>query len=373
MALEKPTVLYVDDVPLNLKLFEATFRNDYNLILTEYPKEVLQILKEKEVQVLVSDQRMPEMTGTELLELVAEEFPDIRRYLLTAFTDTETVIEAVNKGRIHGYIKKPMNPDEIRQSISGSLELYNLRKKNREMMEELEKVNRELLNMDGLKTEIIHSISNEISSPLNRIMGTLHLLKNKIEGDELTEVVNILDNSVFKLEQFSLLARQISVLKSPGFSLKRNKVSIKQVIQFSSIETSDELKEQEISLKRDSLTAEFNVDGDSALLVSCLVSMIRFAKEHTNMKGEILVNSLKADGSLICYVEDQGANYKDSQFEILSSHFSPGESALNLKMGIGLALSQMIMEVHSGNVLFEKTDNSSGRLKMVFPVDEVQS
>ncbi len=117
MAPEKPTVLYVDDVPMNLKLFEATFRNDFDLILTEYPKEVLNILKEKEVQVLVSDQRMPEMTGTELLSIVAEEYPNIRRYLLTAFTDTETVIEAVNRGRIHGYIKKPIQADEIRQSL----------------------------------------------------------------------------------------------------------------------------------------------------------------------------------------------------------------------------------------------------------------
>ncbi len=181
----------------------------------------------------------------------AEKYPDIRRYLLTAFTDTETVIEAVNKGRVHGYIKKPMNADEIRQSINSSLEVYHLRKKNQQILKELEEVNAELLNMDGLKSEIINSISNEISNPLNRIMGTLHLLKTKIEGDELTEVVNILDQSVFKLEQFSMLARQISLLKSPGFKLqKQTRFPLKQVIQFGAIETSEELKEQGIMLKK---------------------------------------------------------------------------------------------------------------------------
>ena len=367
MAQDKPTVLYVDDLPMNLKLFEATFRNDFDLILTQYPKEVLNILEEKEVQVLVSDQRMPEMTGTELLEIVAEKFPDIRRYLLTAFTDTEIVIEAINKGRIHGYIKKPMQPDEIRQSINGSLEMYHLRKKNREMMEELENVNKELLNMDGLKSEIINSISNEISTPLNRIMGTLHLLKNKIEGDELTDVVNILDNSVFKLEQFSLLAKQISVLKSPGFELKQSKVSVKQVIQFSVIETSEELKEQEIALKRDLNATDDNVNGDSALLVSCLVSMIQFAKEHTEEGGEIIVHTTVEEGRLTCCVEDQGVNYSDALFDILSSHFSHGESALNLNMGIGLALSQMIMDTHGGMMIFEKSEKNRGCLKMIFP------
>ena len=63
--------------------------------------KVLEILEEKEVEVLVSDQRMPGMMGTELLEIVAEKFPDTRRYLLTAFTDAETVIEAVNVGHVH--------------------------------------------------------------------------------------------------------------------------------------------------------------------------------------------------------------------------------------------------------------------------------
>ena len=380
MAQDKPTVLYVDDLPVNLTLFEATFRNDFDLILTEYPKEVLNILEEKEVQVLVSDQRMPEITGIELLEIVAEKFPDIRRYLLTAFTDSETVIEAVNKGRIHGYIKKPMQPDEIRQSIKGSLEVYYLRQKNKEMMEELENmnkelenVNKELLNMDELKSEIINSITNEISTPLNRIMGTLHLLKNKIKGDELSDVVNILDTSVFKLEQFSLLAKQISVLKSPGFELKQSKVSLKQVIQFSVIETSEELKEQEISLKRDLNASDDNVNGDSALLVSCLVNIIQFAKEHTEEGGEIIVHTTVDEGSLTCGVENQGINYSDTLFNILSNHFSHRESTLNLNMGIGLAVSQMIMDTHGGMVIFEKTDNNRGCLKMIFPAIEQSS
>jgi K+-sensing histidine kinase KdpD len=263
-----------------------------------------------------------------------------------------------------------MQPDDIRQSINGSLEVYHLRKKNREMMQELENVNKELMNMDGLKSEIIQSISNEISAPLNRIMGTLHLLKNKIEGDELTEVVNILDNSVFKLEQFSLLAKQISVLKSPGFELKESKVSLKQVVQFSVIETSEELKEQDISLQRDLKAEEDDVNGDSALLVSCLVSMIQFAKAHTEKGGQITVELKVHEGRLTCCVKDQGANYPDGLFETLTNHFSQANNALNLDMGIGLALSQMIMETHSGMMVFEKTENNEGCLEMVFPALE---
>jgi two-component system, sensor histidine kinase and response regulator len=367
MNLEKPTVLYVDDLPMNLKLFEATFRNDYDLVLTDHPEDVIGILEKKEVQVVISDQRMPRMTGTELLEIVADRFPDIRRYLLTAFTDTETVIEAVNVGRVHGYIKKPMQSDDIRASISSSMEVYHLKKKNRQIVEELEKANVELLNLDGLKSEIINSISNEISSPLNQIMGTLHLLKTKIEGDDLSEVVNILDNSVFKLEQFSMLAKQISILKSPGFSLNEELVSINQVIQFGSIETSEELKEPGIGLKKDRESADFQLQGDSGLLVSCFVNLVRFAREHTDNDGKILITTSTKDKTMECQVEDQGNNYSDTLFDLMIDHFSTKDNTLNLTMGTGLAVSRMIMEAHGGHLVFEKTNGENGKMKMVFP------
>ena len=367
MAQDKPTVLYVDDLPMNLKLFEATFRKDYDIILTEYPKEVFKILEEREVQVLVSDQRMPEMTGTELLEIVAEKYPDIRRFLLTAYTDTETVIEAVNVGRVHGYIKKPMEATKIRQSINNSLEVYYLRIKNRQILNELEAANSELRNMDGLKSEIINSISSEISNPLNRIMGTLHLLKTKIEGDDLTEVVNILDHSVFKLEQFSMLAKQVTQLKSAGFKLKKSKVSLKQVIQFGAIETREELKEQGISLIRNQENTDYEVSGESGLLVSCLVSLIRFAREHTETNGEISVDVEREDGSMVCWVEDQGANYSDSLQELMTEQFSRKNTPLDLSMGIGLAVSRMIMDSHGGFLVYITGQSSRGRLKMVFP------
>jgi len=367
MPENKPSVLYVDDVPVNLVLFRETFKRDFDITLTEFPKEALKIIAEKEIQVIISDQRMPEMTGIELLEIVADKYPDMRRYLLTAFTDTETVIDAVNVGHVHGYIRKPFKADEVRATIINSLEVYLLKKKNQQILIELEKMNAELLDMDGLKSEIINSISNEISPPLNRIMGTLHLLKTKIEGDELTEVVNILDQSVFKLEQFSSLARQISVLKSPGFSLEKQQVSLKQVIQFSAIETSEELKDLDISLNKQLDSSDHQINGDSDLLVSCLVSLIRFAKEHCKDNGEITISSSMQEGEMVCQIEDGGVNYSETLFGILSDQFSTKNNPLNLAMGIGLAVSQIIMDAHGGNLIFENTSGEKGKMKMVFP------
>ena len=367
MNQDKPAVLYVDDSNVNLILFKETFKKDFDIILTEYPEEALRILEEKEIQVIVSDQRMPEMSGTELLEIVSEKYPNIRRYLLTAFTDAETVIEAVNVGRVHGYIKKPLKADEVRASISSSLETYHLRKKNQDLLNELEVANAELLKMDGLKSEIINSIINEITNPLNRIMGTLHLLKNKIEGDELSEVVNILDNSVLKLEQFSMLARQITTLKSAGFALEKQEVSLKQVIQYTAIETKEDIKDQGIRLIMDSDSSDLQVEGDSDLLVSSLVNLINFARLHTGKNGEIVISTIEQNGMVECRVDDGGIEYSDSLLSLLSDQFSAKNNSINLDMGIGLAVSKMIVEAHGGHLLFEKTREEKGRMKMIFP------
>ena len=104
-----------------------------------------------------------------------------------------------------------------------------------------------------------------------------------------------------------------------------------------------------------------------------LVATIRFAREHTENNDEIAVYSLAQNGELSCKVEDRGSNYSNEFFKILTDHFSKGDNSLNLSMGIGLAVSQMIMEAHGGNLIFEKTPDKRGCLTMVFPTGESSS
>lgn len=363
--------MYVDDLQTNLILFQATFENDYHIILAESAVKALKLLKEHEVQVLVTDQRMPDITGTELLELVSKEYPEIRRFLLTAFTDFETVVEAVNKGHIHGYINKPLHAEEVRLSINNSLETYFLRKKNKEMMMELEKANQELMGLDGMKSEIIKVISQEIRSPLNRIMGTLHLLKDKIEGQELASVINILDSSVSRLEEFSSMTEQISILKSPGHTLDIEKLNLRQVIEYGMIEVSEDLKEKGIKLDLQNQVGDFDITGESGLLVSCLVNILRYAMNHTGKRESITIRTNRSESQVICEVIDQGRNYSERLLEDLTNHLTATDHKLNLNLGIDLALSQMIMEAHGGSIIFEKANGSRASVKMLFNVREL--
>lgn len=359
-------MLYVDDLQTNLILFQATFERDYHIILAESAAKALEIMKGEEIQVLVTDQRMPDMTGTELLEIVSKEYPEVRRFLLTAFTDFETVVEAVNKGHIHGYINKPLQAEEVRLAINNSLEMYYLRKKNSEIMFELEQANQELMGLDGMKSEIIKIISREIRYPLNRIMGSLHLLKDKMEGQELAGVINILDNSVSRLEEFSSMTEQISILKSPGHTLDMKELNLKQVIEYGMIEVSEDLKEKEMALDLQNHTPDMTIKGESDLLVCCLVNILRNAMNHTGKGETITIITNQSDRQVICEVIDQGKHYSEKLLEELTSHLTATDHKLNLNLGINLALSQMIMEAHGGSILFEKANGSRASVKMLF-------
>jgi len=362
----KAKVLYVDDLQTNLMLFKATLEEDYNIILAESGSEALEILKREEIQVLVTDQRMPEMNGTELLEIVTVEYPDTRRFLLTAFTDFETVVEAVNRGHIHGYINKPIKADEIRISLNNAIEIYNLKKKNRQLAVKLEMANRELINIDGLKSEFIKVISQEIRNPLNRIMGTLHLLKDKIEGQELSGVANVLDSAVSRLEEFSGLTEQISRLTSLESEYMESKVPLKRVIEYSIIEAAEELKQKDIDFDFQIESEEALVRGESKLLVSCLVNIIRYASSHMDSGRNITIKAYKKEEHMICEVIDQGREYSEQLFSNLEEQFSSEKVSFNLNLGIELGLAQIIMQAHMGKIIFERTRENEGSFKLIF-------
>jgi PAS domain S-box-containing protein len=135
----KARVLYVDDEAANLKSFKALFRRDYEVFLAQSAPEALDILRAEKIEVLVTDQRMPEMTGTDLLELVALEFPDILRFMLTGYSDFDPLVQAINKGRVQGYFSKPIKPEEVSERITKGLEIIRLREHNQQLLKDYEK------------------------------------------------------------------------------------------------------------------------------------------------------------------------------------------------------------------------------------------
>jgi response regulator RpfG family c-di-GMP phosphodiesterase len=141
---DKIKVLYVDDEENNLIAFKAVFRRDYQVFTAIGGAEGLEIVLKETPEVIITDQRMPLMTGIEFLQEVIKVNSSSMRLLLTGYADISAVIDAINKGQVYRYLTKPWNIDEVRQAIDSSHELYRLRKQNAKLLEELEIANNQL-------------------------------------------------------------------------------------------------------------------------------------------------------------------------------------------------------------------------------------
>ena len=115
---KKYTVLFVDDETRITSALRAIFRRDYNVLTASSGKEALSILADKSVDVIVSDQRMPEMLGNELLATVSKRYPQTMRILLTGFMDKKAIINTINEGEIYRFINKPWNNEKIQQIVA---------------------------------------------------------------------------------------------------------------------------------------------------------------------------------------------------------------------------------------------------------------
>ncbi|CAN5317353.1 hypothetical protein BH09BAC6_BH09BAC6_16530 [soil metagenome] len=144
-------VLYVDDEVNNLNSFQASFRRDFTVYTAESAIAGRGILDNHEIGVIITDQRMPVTTGIEFLESILPIYPDTIRILLTGFSDMNAVMDAINRGQVYKYLVKPWQNDELKIYIKNALELYYLRKENKELALKLQIANEQLESLNKTK------------------------------------------------------------------------------------------------------------------------------------------------------------------------------------------------------------------------------
>lgn len=139
----KPVVLYLDDDQRNLDSFKANLRDQFDIHTASNPIEAYNLLHEKDIEMIITDQRMPSMNGTEFLETMAKEFPDVQRMLLTGVADWKAVVEAVNKGKVSKIITKPLNFSEVRTAITECIEQFRNSLERENLIKTLQKQNQQ--------------------------------------------------------------------------------------------------------------------------------------------------------------------------------------------------------------------------------------
>ena len=176
-AEEINAVLYVDDEPRNLTSFNAVFRKYYKIYIAKSAEEGIEIMEKNPVHLVITDQRMPNVTGVEFLEKIANRYPDVTRIILTGYSDTEAIINAINRGRVYKYITKPWKTDELKVTIDDALEIARLRRENIVLIENLRKTNNEL-------DRFLYSASHDLRSPVASLLGLLELMGRDTQSIE---------------------------------------------------------------------------------------------------------------------------------------------------------------------------------------------
>ncbi len=124
--------------------FKASFRHKFRIYTAISANAAREILEKKPVEIIITDQRMPEETGVQFLQSIIPIYPEPIRMLLTGYSDIEAVIDSINKGQVFKYITKSWNDQELEININNAYEVFRLRKENKELVERLRKANEQL-------------------------------------------------------------------------------------------------------------------------------------------------------------------------------------------------------------------------------------
>ncbi len=162
-----PNILYVDDEESNLRIFRINFKRYYKVFTTSNIQEAYQILRENPISLVITDQKMPEMSGTDFLKSIINEYPDVIRIVLTGFADIEDIIQAINDCHIHQYVTKPYENGEMKNIIDKAIESYNLAKERKNLIEQLKKANEQLEEKVAERTAKLEYTTRKLLDSIN--------------------------------------------------------------------------------------------------------------------------------------------------------------------------------------------------------------
>ena len=171
-------MLVVDDEPEVLSSVHDLLRLDYQVITRGSGAEALEVLRSaEEVHVIMSDQRMPGMSGVDLLRQAKAIRPETTRLLFTAYADIRAVIDAINQGHVFRYLAKPWDPDELRVVVRQAVEHHDLIVEKNRLVAELQAANAKLTEANRLKGAFLEVASHELNTPVSVILGLIELWK----------------------------------------------------------------------------------------------------------------------------------------------------------------------------------------------------
>jgi signal transduction histidine kinase len=386
MGEKKYKILYVDDELHNLMTFKETFRKEYEIFTALSGDEGLNILrKEKDIALIITDQRMPNMTGIQFLEKTIPEFPDTIRMILTGFTDIEALIDAINTGRVYRYITKPWDENELRITLKRALEAYELSQQNKKLIEDLIRINkeldqkveertRELKQANERKDELLGMVAHDLRNSLTVIMNFADLLRKSLTGRanqrEMKYLQIIYDSCHQALELIKDLL-DIQAIESGKLKLTWIKIRLDSLLK-ENLEKNQYLA----SNKGIQLVSEIPenlppVYADPRRIHEVLDNLISNAIKFSYPESSIKIKATHRDDQIEVSVQDQGQGIRAEELGTLFTKFgrtttkpTQGETST----GLGLAIAKKIVELHGGRIWADSVYEKGSTFTFSLPV-----
>jgi signal transduction histidine kinase len=363
------TVLVVDDESDVVASVKDLLRLDYRVLGVTRAAEGLAMLDREPVHVVMTDQRMPDITGVELLQQVREKHPDAMRLLFTGYADIRAVIDAINRGNVYRYITKPWDPDELMAIIREACERYDLIAERKQLLSELQGKNAELeaanaalRRADELKGAFIRVASHELRTPLTILMGIGDLaMRQKDLPQPLAGYLKRMHAAGQRLQY--LIDQIVGMLAAQQFERRPElkPTDLGQLVRraIDDVRPFAEVRGQTLRLDLPENPGVIDVDEEKIRdsVNHLLLNAIKFTPDG----GVITAGAnMNGDGEAIIRVSDTGVGIAPDSVERVfdrfftefdvslhsSGHFEYGKKGL----GLGLSVVKAFVEMHGGKV-----------------------
>ncbi|TMA36527.1 MAG: hybrid sensor histidine kinase/response regulator [Deltaproteobacteria bacterium] len=366
---ERPSILVVDDEADVVESIRELLRLDYRVLVATRASEAISILQEGPVDVVMTDQRMPEMTGVELLHHVRETQPDTVRLLFTGYADVRAVIDAINRGNIYRYITKPWDPEDLQVVVRDAVERHDLIAERQRLLGELQRTNEELIRANTelaatseLKSNFIRVASHELRTPLTILMLLTHL------ATRADDVAEPLHGWIVQIAAATdRLQRRVDDLTSMLAVEKFERPLARQALDlFALLETAAEEVRPFIALRNQTLVRDYReslgtMELEGEKIRDCLSHLLLNAVKFTPDAGRITLAARRfGDGGAEIRVSDTGAGIDAASrarvFEPFFTAFDVSGHSSGLfeferrGLGLGLTVAKAFVEMHGGEV-----------------------
>ncbi len=376
-AKEKRPLLVVDDEVNILHSVHDLLRLDYEVYTAQSGADGLKVLEENEVCVVMADQRMPEMTGTEFLAEVKERYPDIVRLVFTGYADGRAVIDAINEGNVYRYVTKPWDPEELRGVIAQAMDQYQLVADRKMLVEQLQEANEslqkanvdlrdafaELKKLDRLKSVFVDIASHELRTPVFVISGFARLLARRMK-EPAKELRSILD-SADRLGAIVVNMAKLMESEDWEHALARENIPVAEIVEGAVRQVSPFVEMRHQHLETEVPPELPPLDVERPLIIDALVNLLMNAIKFTADEGHITIRAKRSEkeGFVDISVSDTGIGIPPEELPHIfrkffgtfdTSHHTSGEYEFGRRgIGLGLSVVHRFVEIHGGKVSVE--------------------